>query len=82
MQQRIEQRAVGHAIARMHHHAGRLVDHEQRVVLENHVEWNGLRRMNSVCRHAARLEFEPFPGISSPAGIAIHLVVHAHPALA
>ena len=42
--QRVDQRAGGVAGARMHHEAGRLVDDDERVVLIDDVERNGLAR--------------------------------------
>ncbi len=82
MQQRVEQRAIRHAIARMHHHAGRFVDHQQRVVLEHHVERDVLRRMHGVRRQAARIQFETFTGESASTRVVAGLPVHPHPALA
>ena len=43
-EQGVDQGTVGAARSRMHHHAGRLVDHDQMIVLEGDLERDGLRR--------------------------------------
>ncbi len=42
--ERVCERARGLAGARMHHETGGLVDHDERIILVNHVERDGLAR--------------------------------------
>ena len=57
-EQRVEQRAVGLAGARMHHQSGRLVDHDQRGVLVHDLERHALR-LRHVRRRRRGLEHDP-----------------------
>ncbi|TLD45582.1 MAG: hypothetical protein FAZ92_02183 [Accumulibacter sp.] len=58
MQQRIEQGTVPVAVARMHHQAGRLVDHQQALVLVHHLQGDilGRRRFGAPVGHLGELD--------------------------
>jgi hypothetical protein len=66
MQQRVDQRAVGITRRRMHHHAGRLVDHDQVLVLVGDDERDLLR--GGCGGHGfwnGNLEAGPFDGLDA-----------------
>jgi hypothetical protein len=78
VQQRVEQGARGIAVARMHHQAGRLVDHDQRFVLEHDGERDVFGRDRrsrpakpaAACeRHRCRGEFDALAAINLALGL-------------
>ena len=76
----VEQRALPIAAARMHHQAGRLVEHQQRVVLVDDIESHDFGRGRAVPRFGLHRERNGFSAPDLVLGID-HGMVERHPAL-